>query len=317
MTAIPNGVYPTMVTPFTDDLQVDYGALPALLNWYETRGVAGIFAICASSEIAYLSFEERLLILRSLMRAKQPGTVMLASGHVETDPAAYIREAQAFAAEGIDAYVFISNRMVAEDEGDDVFLRRLEAAARAMGDIPLGLYECPSPYRRQLTPGVIKRLGSIGNFAFLKDTCCDLVQIKAKLAAAESTGLKIFNANTATLLDSLRAGCAGYSGVMGNFHPQLYAWLYVCYKENPALAERLQRFLDETFAMRCAYPADAKYYLHLEGLPIGWTCRSRNAKFTRGNQVQMERLWKLTQAFEQALLNGGNLSERQILCASA
>jgi 4-hydroxy-tetrahydrodipicolinate synthase len=145
MTTIPNGVYPTMVTPFTDNLQVDYDVLPQLLNWYETRGVAGIFAICASSEINHLSFEERLQILRTLMRIKQPGTVMLASGHVEDDPVAFTREAQAFAAEGIDAYVFISSKVAAQDEGDDVFLRRIEAAAKTLGDIPLGIYECPEP----------------------------------------------------------------------------------------------------------------------------------------------------------------------------
>jgi len=32
MTAISDGVYPAMVTPFTDDLRVDYDALPPLLR---------------------------------------------------------------------------------------------------------------------------------------------------------------------------------------------------------------------------------------------------------------------------------------------
>jgi len=35
-----------------------------------------------SGEIAHLRFEERRLILRELVRARKPGTVMLASGHV-------------------------------------------------------------------------------------------------------------------------------------------------------------------------------------------------------------------------------------------
>jgi len=298
-----------MVTPFTDDLRVDYDALPPLLDWYESRGVAGVFAICASSEIDYLSFDERLQILRALMRARRPGTVMLASGHVETDPAAFIRQAQAFAAEGIDAYVFITRR-VAPGEDEEAFLHQLEAAAKALGEIPLGLYECPGPFKRPLTPEIIRRLGSIGNFAFSKDTSCDLGQIEAKLAAAKedrqsaagSGGLKIYNAHTGTLLESLRAGCAGYSGVMGNFHPQLYARLCACYSEDPALAERLQEFLDRAFAMRCAYPADAKYCLHREGVPMGWACRSRDAAaFTPEHQAQMEELMRLAREFGQSI----------------
>ena len=296
---IPRGVYPTMVTPFTEELQVDTAALPPLLDWYESRGVAGIFAICASSEIDYLSFDERLQILRALMRARKPGTVVLASGHVETDPAAFIRQAQAFAAEGIDAYVFITRR-VAPGEGEDTFLRQLEAAAKALGDLQLGLYECPGPHKRPLTPEIIRQLGGIGNFAFSKDTSCDIGLIQAKLAAANETGLGLYNAHTGTLLESLRAGCAGYSGVMGNFHPQLYARLCECYAGDPALAERLQAFLDKAYAMRCGYPADAKYCLHREGVPMGWACRSRAAAaFTRENQLQMEELMRLTREFEE------------------
>jgi len=297
MRNIPPGVYPTMVTPFTGDLRVDYAALTPLLDWYESRGVAGVFAICASSEIDYLSFDERLHILRALMRAKRPGTAVLASGHVETGPAAFIRQAQAFAAEGIDAYIFITRR-VAPGEDEEAFLRCLEAAAKALGDVPLGLYECPGPHKRALTPEIIRRLGSIGNFSFSKDTSCDLGQIKAKLAAAQDTGLGIYNAHTATLLESLRAGCAGYSGVMGNFHPQLYARLCECYNENPDLAERLQAFLDKAYSMRCGYPADAKYCLHREGVPMGWACRSRAAAaFTREHQAKMEELMRLTREF--------------------
>jgi len=301
MTTIPPGVYPTMVTPFTEGLEVDYDALPPLLDWYESRGVAGVFAICASSEIAHLSFDERLQILRALMRARKPGTVVLASGHVETGPAAFIRQAQAFAAEGIDAYVFITSH-VAQGEDEGTFLRRLEAAAKALGDIPLGLYECPGPYKRPLTPEVIRQLGRIGNFAFSKDTSCDLGQIEAKLAAAEGTGMGIYNAHTGTLLESLRAGCAGYSGVMGNFHPQLYARLCACNNDDPALAERLQAFLDKAFAMRCAYPADAKYCLRLDGVPMGWACRSRAAAaFTREHQAKMEGLMRLTREIEDSI----------------
>lgn len=48
---IPNGVYPTMITPFTKDNKIDYAAVEALINWYAGKKVDGIFAICQSSEI--------------------------------------------------------------------------------------------------------------------------------------------------------------------------------------------------------------------------------------------------------------------------
>ena len=135
MKTVPNGVYPTMVTPFTEDLQVDCGALPPLLRWYEERGVAGVFAICQSSEIFFLSFEERLRILREIMRVKRPGTVILASGHTAFDLPTQINEAKAFIAEGIDAYVFISNRFAAKQEDVVALLLRGET----IGDEHVGV----------------------------------------------------------------------------------------------------------------------------------------------------------------------------------
>ena len=71
--------------------------------------------------------------------------------------------------------------------------------------------------------------------------------IRRKLKAVEGSPLKIFNANSATILPSLRAGCAGFSGVMANFHPELYADLCACYKTDPARAEALQAFLGGAF----------------------------------------------------------------------
>jgi len=295
-----------MVTPFKEDLQVDYGVLQDLLRWYEARGVAGVFAICQSSEIFYLSFEERLGILREIMRVKQPGTVALASGHTAYDPATQIKEAQAFIDEGIDAYVFISNRFASKEEDEDAFLRRVEHVAKALPDLPLGIYECPYPYKRLLPPETIRRLGGIANFAFLKDTCCDLEQIRVKLAAAENTGLKIYNANAAMLLESLRLGCAGYSGVMANLHPQLYVKLYECWQENPALAERLQAFVGmASLAESQMYPINAKYTIALDGVPITWKCRvpmkDVNAKFRRAEEMQIEQLRVLAREIEASL----------------
>lgn len=39
------------------------------------------------------------------------------------------------------------------------------------------------------------------------------------------SSLKLFNASTATLLETLLQGAAGFSGVMANFPPRFYAWL--------------------------------------------------------------------------------------------
>ncbi|MBR2876967.1 MAG: dihydrodipicolinate synthase family protein, partial [Clostridia bacterium] len=152
MKTINNGVYPTMLTPFTEDNKVDFEGIRQLLSWYEYRGVDGIFAICQSSEIFFLSFEERLEILKFIMKNKPEGMSIVASGHVADDLETQIKEAKAFIETGIDAYVFISNRFAEENESDEVLFSNMIKVADALPDIPFGVYECPYPYKRLLTP---------------------------------------------------------------------------------------------------------------------------------------------------------------------
>lgn len=301
---IPGGIYPTMITPYTSDNKIDFNAVEQLLAWYADRHVNGIFAICQSSEIFYLSFEERLELLKFIMAHKPADTAIVASGHVADDLDRQIYEAKAFADTGIDAYVFISNRFASADESDDVLLKNMGHAAEALPDTALGVYECPYPYKRLLTPYVLKRMSETGNYRFLKDTCCDLGQLKEKLAATENSGLQIFNANSATLLESLKLGCSGFSGVMANFHPEIYAELYKVYKTDAEKARILQDFIGFFSVAECqCYPVNAKYYLSLEGLDINIDSRSKNkAEFTPSRREEIRQMRELTQLFENNYL---------------
>lgn len=300
---IPNGVYPTMLTPFTNDNKVDFAALEQMIDWYAQRGVAGLFAICQSSEIFFLSFEERLEVLKFIMEKVPKGISVIASGHTADDLETQIKEAKQFIETGIDAYVFISNRFAAEDEDDNVFLKNMLHVADSLPDIPLGVYECPYPYKRLLSPAVVRKMADDGRFQFLKDTCCDLVQLEEKLKAAEGSNFKIYNANSATLLDSLVLGCAGFSGVMANFHPELYVELCDVYKENAERARLLQNFVGFFSVAECqVYPVNAKYHMTLDGLDMTINTRSRNiADFPHNRQLEIQQMRELTLLFKEYL----------------
>ena len=300
---IPDGVYPTMVTPFTDDNKVDYNGVLKILEWYSENGVDGIFAICQSSEIFFLSFEERLELLKFIMKNKPADMSVVASGHTADDLDRQIYEANAFIEQGIDAYVFIANRFAKQDEDDSVFLRNYEKAVSSIPEIGLGIYECPYPYKRLMTPETLRQCALDGRLRFLKDTCCHIDEIRAKLKAVEGLGLKIYNANSATLLESLRASCAGFSGVMANFHPEIYSWLCKNYKSEPEKAEKVQAFLGFASLAECQmYPVNAKYHLGLCGVDIGYNCRVKDAsKFTESNKKEIEQMVTVENIMKTAL----------------
>lgn len=286
---IANGVYPTMLTPFTPDKKIDYDGVLKLLDFYSEKKVDGIFAICQSSEIFYLSFEERLELLKFIMKNLPKGMNVVASGHTADDLDTQIKEANAFIDTGIDAYVFIANRFASENEDDDIFLKNYEKVIKSIPEIGLGIYECPYPYKRIMAPETLKKCCEISPLKFIKDTCCKIDLIKEKLAATEGTGLKIYNANGATLLESLEAGCSGYSGVMANFHPELYVWLCKNYKTQPEKAKKVADFLSMVSTIELQqYPVNAKYHLGLMGVGIGTACRTRDdSTFSESNKKEI------------------------------
>ena len=96
------------------------------------------------------------------------------------------------------------------------------------------------------------------------------------------------------------AGCAGFSGVMANFHPEIYSWLCKNFEKEPEKAKKVQAFLGFASLAECQlYPVNAKYYLSLEGVPMGYDCRSKDASaFTLSRRMEIDQMRELTEQFK-------------------
>ena len=291
----PGGVWPVMLTPFTQDNKVDYPALGELIEWYISHKVSGFFAVCQSSEMFFLSLEERTGIAKYIVEKTAGRIPVIASGHISDGFDDQVKEIRAMAKTGVDAVILITNRLAAENESDDVWIENLKKLlAEIPEDIKLGFYECPFPYKRVMSKKMVEYCASTNRFYFIKDTSCDIHNIEDKLSIMKGTHFKLYNANTSTLLESLKKGAAGYSGVMANFHPELYDVLCRNYEKEGmrGLADRLTMF---SLIERQAYPVNAKYYLQLEGLPIGLDCRTMDkAKLSETFRGEVEMLWRIT-----------------------
>ena len=277
MNAYPGGVWPVMLTPLHRNGEIDEDGLRALVEWYIAHGVDGLFACCQSSEIYWMNLAERVRITE-ITRSQAAGRVpVVASGHVSDDFDEQIRELEAIAATGVDAVILITNHLAKPDESDDTWMSNMERLiARLDPAINLGAYECPLPYKRLMSPEMAGFVAETGRFYFLKDTCCDAATIREKLAAIRGTNLKLYNANTTTALESLLDGAPGYSGIMANFHPELYVWL----TRNPRhpKAQRVQDMLTlASLIERQLYPVNAKHHLkEIEKLPITTFSRAQD-----------------------------------------
>ena len=275
--SIRPGIYPTMITPYTDDNRIDMAAVDQLVEYYAETGCDGIFALCQSSEIFFLSEEEKRALMRRVYRTNDGRMQLVASAHTASDLPTGVRQLGMMAEEGADAAVIILNRTAEQAESEDVAKANIERILNALPDVRFGIYECPYPYKRVASPDLIHWCAQTGRIVFLKDTCCRTAQLKEKQIAANGTPLTIYNANTATLLESMRLGIQGYSGIMANFHADLYVELMRLFQAGDPLADELQAFLTTaSWIEDQLYPVNAKVYRHMHGMNIGMQTRAKD-----------------------------------------
>ena len=229
---------------------------------------------------------------------------MVTSGHISDSLEDQAKELTAIAKTGADAVILLTNRLAKEEESDEVWLENLKKLLEMIPkDVPLGFYECPYPYKRIISPELLKWCADSGRFYFIKDTSCDIENMKAKLDAIKGTNLKLYNANTSTLLESLELGGSGYSGVMANFHPELYVKLCESFWQGDGQSRKIADFLTvASLIERQVYPVNAKYYQKSIGNFNSIMTRTRDPKELNATGIlEIQQLVRFTEAFEATL----------------
>ena len=305
-------IFTTMVTPYKADGSVDFDMAEKDVDWYFENGLTGIFAVCQSSEIFYLTLEERVELNRRVYKRakeleKQHGRkfTVVSSGHVSDTMEEQAEELNAIWKSGTDALILITNRLDLHNEGDDVFIANAEKLLKMLPeDVKLGLYECPHPYKRLVTPKILDWCLSTGKFYYMKDTCCDAAVMKERCAQLAGSSFKLLNANCQTFLESMQNGGDGYCGIMCNFHPKLYAWMGEHFEQDPEKAEQVQSVIG-TFGFTevgLPYPLTAKYHMNLCGLPTENIARNRRSEeLTEYGRSCMQQMKRATDYLEKML----------------
>ena len=267
MTKEFSGIIPVVLTPFTDENQIDWAGYENLIEWYLANGTQAMFAVCQSSEMQFLSVDERVALARFTVEKVAGRVPVMASGHTSDSLEDQKAELIAMVETGVDAIVLVTNRLDPHQKGAEVFRRNLDALLDFLpADMPLGLYECPAPYRRLLTDDEVTYCAQSGRFVIVKDVSCDLETVKRRVALVEGTPMKICNANAAIAAPAIRAGSVGFCGVFTNVHPDLYRWLQDHGAEHPDLAAELEVYLVLSAAIEpMGYPKLAKLYHQRRG----------------------------------------------------
>ncbi|MEQ9290006.1 MAG: dihydrodipicolinate synthase family protein [Cyclobacteriaceae bacterium] len=286
-------LYPVMLTPFHENNEIDFEGLRQLTEFYIATGSTGLFANCLTGEMFQLTDKERIDLTAAVVDQVGGRQDVVASGTFGYDQDRNIRFIKEIYDTGIQAVVLNTNQMVAPSEDESVLKRNLDKIIKGTENIPLGVYECPVPDKRLLSPDLLHWMGASGRFVFLKDTSCDLNQIRQKLKAVEGSSLRIFNANISTGLGSIESGAHGLGSTASNFYPEFLQYLSIHARNGGKEVEKINTFITllDQLIHEC-YPMSAKYFMKLRGMKINLQGRIPSGSFSYQDIVKFDELYK-------------------------
>ncbi|WP_460764886.1 dihydrodipicolinate synthase family protein [Niabella terrae] len=286
-----------MITPFDWKAAIDFEAVDRLLDFYLRAGVRGIFANCLSSEMYSITDTEKLALVRHIVQYLNGKVPVVATGSFGPDIEAKADFVRRMHDTGVEAVILISAHFAPAEAADEVMLKGFSQLLEQTADIPLGIYECPAPYKRILSANAFRELLKTNRLVYHKDTSITHQHVKTKLDIIQELGspLEFFDAHTPNASFSMQHGAAGLSSISGNFYPEIMVWM-VEHARNPSSQETLQWLQQELTAVdpliHQAYPVSAKYFLQKRGLPLTTVSRVQVMDLTADQRQALDELYQ-------------------------
>lgn len=295
---------PVMLTPYKANKSVDYNGLKKLTDYYLKSGARGFFANCLSSEMYDLSPEERLKVTRTVVKQVNGRFPVVATGSFGNTAREKADFTKKIADTGVDAVIMITSHFAEKGESDDVMIKNLEAFMSLTEDIPLGTYECPSPYKRILSESVLEFLLKSGRLIYHKDTSEDIDNILQKLKIAAGSKMGFYNAHIGSAVTSLRNGGAGLSPIAGNYYPEVISWL--CKNADDSGKKEQVDWLQKNLAamesrITANYMLTSRYYLNKEGLDLEIISRRATTPLSSDQKAVVDKAYAEVQEWKEEL----------------
>jgi len=291
-----------MLTPFKDDKCIDWATLDLLIEWYLAAGSSGLFAVCQSSEMYELTEEERITLASHVVKRVADRVPVIATGTFSKNISTQAEFVKKIYDTGVETVIVLTNHMAEQEESESVWIKNADQLLKKTADVSLGLYECPAPYKRLVSPETMEWAVSTKRFYWSKDTSEDIDQIKEKIEISKDSILSLYNAHVGSLLESLQAGVSGFGGIDANFYPALSSWLCQNWNKDSKTAQELQQFLSwGRKIVDIKYPVSAKQFLKLNGVFKDLTSRVNKEPFTKDDLEAIDTLFHKTELWHEQL----------------
>jgi 1-pyrroline-4-hydroxy-2-carboxylate deaminase len=218
------GVTPAITTCFKDDLTVDHSFMTEHCRWLLENGCTGIVALGSLGEGATLSFEEKLEVLRTCVKAVgQRGPVVASVSALTTSEAVAI--AKAATDLGCDGLMVLPPYVY---KGDWREMKTHVAAVFEGSPLSCMLYNNPVAYGTDFLPEQIQELAAeYENLEAVKESSTDARRVSA-IRALLSHRLEISVGVDDAVLEAIGVGATGWVAGLANALPRESVELFHC-----------------------------------------------------------------------------------------
>lgn len=269
MTSVDFGqVLTAMVTPFTEQGEVNYPIAEQLADYLVTNGTETVVVCGTTGESPTLTWEEEYELFQVVQTAVgDRGKVMAGTGSNSTQEA--IAATQKAAKLGLDGSLQVVPYYSKPPQQG--LYQHFSAIAQASPELPMMLYNIPGRTGRNLTTETVTQLAKLDNIVAIKEASGDLDQV-SQIRASTPSEFGIYSGDDSSTLPLLSVGGTGVVSVASHLVGSQLQQMVTDFKNGQLQAAQqthLRLFPLFTGLFLSTNPIPVKTALKLQGWNVG------------------------------------------------
>ncbi len=262
------GVFVPHITPFDDEEEINEEMLRELVHYFADAGLSGLITLGSNGEFPYLSFEEKLRVLK-IVREESPVTVI--AGVAENSTKETIRLAKEAWDIGVDA-LLIAPPYYFKPDKRELFAHYSRIAYEV--EAPILFYNVPKFTTINIDLDVIEKLvDEHSNIVGIKDSSGSIGRI-TELVRRVGDKISILAGTADVMYPSWVLGAHGAVVAVANVAPRLCVELYNAFLEKRyERARKLQimiNHLNEVVVKKYNQISAIKEAMRMLGFEVGY-----------------------------------------------
>lgn len=262
--SVLSGTGVAIVTPFANDLSIDFNALADLIDYIISNGVNYIVTLGTTGETPVLSTEEKHSIIK-YTHQHIAGRVPMVVGIGGNDTLSVIKDLQSYPLDG--AIAVLSASPYYNKPSQEGIYQHYQALAKASPK-PIILYNVPGRTGRNMLSSTTLRLAALDNIVGIKEASNDIQQA-IELLKGRPADFLVTSGDDDLLLPEMACGMDGVISVAANAFPKAFTTMVNhCMKNEFPQAVKINNQLLEVYKLLFAEnnPAGVKAFLAAQNI---------------------------------------------------